>query len=410
MRNDALMIIAAGWMLDGRGGLIRQGRVLEVSGGLIVSIRKIEPADLEKPELVNLSNSTLLPGLVDSHVHLCLSGEVDPHLRRRQLHVSFVEAEGTISAHLGAQMAHGVVALRDGGDFGGHALRYRRESIPSTGIPIHLSASGRAWHAPGRYGGLIGRPPSEGYTLAQSIMKREDGNDHVKIVNSGLNSLTTFGKETPPQFDPDELKEAVQAARALGLKTMVHANGYLPVSMAIRAGCDSIEHGYFMGRDNLKQMAEKKVTWVPTLFAMEAYSHLFSHGSLESETARRNLDRQLDQVRMAKEYGVIIAVGTDAGSPGVCHGQAVREEMRLLMLAGIPLESAVRCATSRGASLLGLQDEMGTLAPGMPATFVATKGGPERLPETLDSPEAIFIRGKAIKRVSNPFAGREKRR
>ena len=239
-------------------------------------------------------------------------------------------------------------------------------------------------------------------------MERQEGNDHVKIVNSGLNSLTTFGKETPPQFEFDELKDAVQAARAAGLKTMVHANGYLPVSMAVQAGCDSIEHGYFMGRDNLKWMAEKGVTWVPTLFAMEAYSRFFRHGSLESEIARRNLDHQLDQVRMAKEYGVIIAVGTDAGSPGICHGQAIREEIRLLMLAGIPLEIAVQCATSRGAGLLGLEDEMGTLAPGMPATFVATKGGPERLPEALDSPEAIFIRGKAIKRVSTSYAGKEK--
>lgn len=402
------MVIAAGWILDGTGAPIRQGMVLEVSGGFTASIRKIEPADLENPGLVNLSNCTLLPGLVDSHVHLCLSGEVDPDLRRRQLHVPYAEAEGTIKTHLGAQLAHGVVGLRDGGDSGGHALRYKREPIQVTGIPVHLSASGRAWHAPGRYGELIGRPPSEGCTLAQSIMKRPEGNDHVKIVNSGLNSLTTFGKETPAQFELDELKGAVQAARAAGLKTMVHANGDLPVKIALQAGCDSIEHGYFMGRESLKWMAENEVTWVPTLFAMEAYSRIFTRGSPESEIARRNLDHQLEQVRMAKEYGVIIAVGTDAGSPGICHGQAIREEIRLLILAGIPLESAVQCATSRGAALLGLKDEMGSLGPGMPATFVATRGGPEGLPETLDSPEAIFIRGKAVQRVSTPYAGKEK--
>ena len=124
--------------------------------------------------------------------------------------------------------------------------------------------AGKAWHAPGRYGALIGRTPFSGHTLAQSNREEEHRADHIKIVNSGLNSLSSFAEETPPQFDTEQIQAAVQAGHDLGLRTMVHANGQEAVRVALEAGCDSIEHGYFMGNDNLLKMAEKGITWVPT--------------------------------------------------------------------------------------------------------------------------------------------------
>jgi imidazolonepropionase-like amidohydrolase len=224
-------------------------------------------------------------------------------------------------------------------------------------------------------------------------LKQLEPVDHIKIVNSGLNSLATFGKETPSQFNPDELKEAVQAGRELGLKTMVHANGREAVAAAIEAGCHSIEHGFFMGEKNLIKMAERDVTWVPTAFTMNAYACMPGSHQRESEVAKRNLDHQLDQIRKSLDYGGRIAVGTDAGSPGVHHGQAIREEIRLLISAGLSLEGAIQCATSNGADLLGLENEVGRVLPGMPATFLATRGRPGSLPESLDSPERIYIDG-----------------
>jgi imidazolonepropionase-like amidohydrolase len=87
--------------------------------------------------------------------------------------------------------------------------------------------------------------------------KEKKGVDHIKIVNSGLNSLSCFAKETKPQFDSAELKAAVRADRQCGLKTMVHANGKMPVKIAVDAGCDSIEHGFFMGVENLHRIADR---------------------------------------------------------------------------------------------------------------------------------------------------------
>ena len=177
---------------------------------------------------------------------------------------------------------------------------------------------------------------------------------------------------------------------------MVHANGRKPVRDAIDSGCDSVEHGFFMGRENLKRLAEKQITWVPTAFTMEAYDRMLPKGSRESEVARKNLDHQLDQIRLAKDFGVRMAVGTDAGSLGVHHGEAVCEEIGMLLIAGLGLGEAVQCATSTGAALLGLEDGAGRLVLGSRATFLAVRAEPERLLETLGSPERVYLKGIRI--------------
>jgi imidazolonepropionase-like amidohydrolase len=117
-------------------------------------------------------------------------------------------------------------------------------------------------------------------------------------------------------------------------------------------------------------------------------------GSRESEVASQNRDHQIGQISLARACGVAIAAGTDAGSPGVHHGSALIEELRLLMEAGFSIQGAVQCATSNGARLLGLERDLGLLRQGMPATFVVVKGDPEGLPESLAEPVQVFVRGR----------------
>jgi imidazolonepropionase-like amidohydrolase len=236
--------------------------------------------------------------------------------------------------------------------------------------------------------------------LVEAMTREGTKRDHIKIVNSGLNSLTRFGEETAPQFGFKELEVAVKTAHALGLKVMVHANGGLPVAWAVEAGCDSIEHGFFMGRANLEKMAERGTTWVPTAFTMAAYADKLAKNSAESEGAKRNLDHQLNQIRVAKGLGVSIAAGTDSGSLGVNHGEALSEELRLLMSAGFSLQEAVQCASSRGAELLNVEDHTGVLAPGRPATFVAVKAAPEGVLDGLKAPYMVVVSGKVVHPVS----------
>jgi len=193
-----------------------------------------------------------------------------------------------------------------------------------------------------------------------------------------------------------------------------------------------------MGRENLKRLAEKQITWVPTAFTMEAYARTLPKRSRESQVARKNLDHQLEQIRQAKDFGVRMVVGTDAGSLGVHHGEAVceeiglflvaglglveavqsatslgaallglgdragcREEIGLFFVAGLGLGEAVQSATSLGAALLGLGDRAGCLMPGSPATFLAVRAKPERLLEALRFPERVTFKGLPISSLSS---------
>lgn len=383
----------AGWLIDGKGGPIRQNTFLDISEGTILSIDQASPGH---PKVLDFSNCTILPGIVDSHAHLSMSGGNHPEIKKNTRDSLWESRKTIITRNIRDHLANGVLAVRDGGDRAGHVSKFKKNGLSLDPIPVHLHSPGKAWHAPGRYGAFIGRTPLSGHTLAQSIREEKNKGDHIKIVNSGLNSLTNFAEETPRQFDRDQIEAAVQAGHDLGLRSMVHANGQEAVRVALEAGCDSIEHGYFMGTDNLRRMAETGITWVPTVFTMEAYTRILAPDSRESEIAGKNRDHQLQQIQTAAECGVKMAVGTDAGSPGVFHGSAMREEMALFVRAGLPLEKTVQCATSNGASLMGLDDMSGTLLPGRPATFLVFRGPPEALLNPLNMPKRIFISGRMV--------------
>ena len=389
------LTVHAGWLIDGSGGPARPNVRLQLAGGLIRRVGGVDacapPGAGAEPHL-DLRGCTVIPGLIDSHVHLTMCGAPAEALRAWLREAPFQAVGGVILENLRAHLRHGVVAVRDGGGARANALRFARAARVHPGPAVRIFAAGRAWHRAGRYGRLIGRPPEAGQSLAQAVRRDAEAPDHVKIVNSGLNSLSEFGKQTAPQFDSGELAQAVRAAGELGRPVMVHANGEAPVRGAVRAGCRSVEHGFFMGSDNLARMAERGVAWVPTAVTMQAYAEILERVGRSPDVARRTLDHQLEQLLRARGAGVTVALGTDSGSPGVHHGAAVIAEMKLLIRAGFSIEEAVRCAGANGAALLGGRE--GLLAPGRPGTFVAVPGDPGGLPESLASVRAVFIDGR----------------
>ena len=204
----------------------------------------------------------------------------------------------------------------------------------------------------------------------------------------------------PPQFEKEELEQVISEARRHGLPTMVHANGTLPVQLAVEAGCSSIEHGFFMGKTNMQRMADNGVVWVPTAATMKAYSDYLAkqgHRSDPSfaEVSHRNLNHQLEQIGIARQMGVTLALGTDAGSPGVHHGLGVKMELELFVAAGYTVEEAIQCASSNGALLMGLSDR-GQIAPGMRADFMAVRTQPDRVPECLHRISHRVVAGRII--------------
>lgn len=176
---------------------------------------------------------------------------------------------------------------------------------------------------------------------------------------------------------------------------MVHANGESAVRGAIDAGCASIEHGFFMGEANLERLVPRPVTWVPTAVTMQGYVAHSDTRSRAHDIGRRNLDHQLAQLERAHALGVDVATGTDAGTIGVHHGRALKDEIALLMAAGFTMVESIRCATSNGARLLRLPD-LGELAVGRLATLLALAGGPADFPGNLDPPAMLVVAGRVM--------------
>lgn len=383
-------------MIDGKGGSIHRDLLLRLEGGIITAIEAYRPGDHPDPKAtIDFSQCTLLPPLVDAHVHLFMSATSDRERRQWQLSASYEQLLPVMQQHAGDFLRFGVVAVRDGGDQGGYALKFRR----SPAMPEHLllKVVGRGWHKEGRYGRIIGRSPRLGETLADAVAGEEQEVDQVKIVNSGYNSLKVYGLETKLQFTATELRETVMVASRAGRPVMVHANGRDPVRAALLAGCHSIEHGFFMGRENMEMMAERGIFWVPTVYTMKAFFDNLAQlgGDAERQVVAGNLDHQLGQLALARQLGVPVALGTDAGSLGVYHGQALGEELQLFLDAGYSVTEAVACATANGAKLLGIRD-FGILEKGQVATFLVVPGAPTELPGTLCSLQHIYLRGTPL--------------
>ncbi|RPJ71996.1 MAG: hypothetical protein EHM15_10005, partial [Desulfobacteraceae bacterium] len=176
----------AGWMIDGSGEPARPNIRVTVAGGSIHGLEAIGPGSSPVvPEAdYDWRGFTVIPGLIDSHVHLAMTGSPDEGLRTWLREASFDRVREVIRDNLRSHRRHGVVAVRDGGGARGFALRFARGAGDRPRLPVRIRASGRAWHRAGRYGGLIGRPPTPGRSLAAAIREDEERPDQVKIVNS----------------------------------------------------------------------------------------------------------------------------------------------------------------------------------------------------------------------------------
>lgn len=378
--------LRAGWLIDGTGRDARPDRLIIVRSGRIHSIDAFKSHDIALPGFVDLSDHTIIPILMDAHVHLTFSGTCDPAQRKAQLGQTVAQSDQAISKHLLQSIDHGIGALRDAGDHRGDLLRYKHAHAH---MGVDVKAAGWALRAKGRYGRMIGQPAPVENGLDASIEWGPQKPDHLKVINSGINSLDRFGHETAPQFTAGEMECICRYAQQNNLPVMVHANGRLAVRSSIDAGCRSIEHGYFMGRDNLGRMAEKGVFWVPTAIPMAVLTQAGVVAAGQAEVARRTLDHQLEQIFQGHRLGVTIALGTDAGSMGVDHGVAVRQELDLLIQAGLSLGQAIRCATLNAAALMGTKNK-GAIMPAQRTDLMAVKAPAHMLPHRLGDMTCIY--------------------
>lgn len=329
-------------------------------------IQALGQAALEaKAQRLPLPGLWLTPAPLDAHVHLRLGGTPEANLERT--------------------LAAGVVAVRDLGHRPLHPTPWGPKEHPPWVVN-----SGPGLGAVGEGGCWLAQPLAGEQALAQAAWERaQAGVGVVKLFVSGLLDFDQAGGVLHPlALDPSEIASATRAAQEAGLPVAAHANGPAAVAACLTAGVDSIEHGFFMGRDLLERLADQGTAWSPTCAAVAA--HALDPEGRHGPTVRENLQKilagQLEALRRAEVLGVNLVLGTDAGSYGLEHGGAVFREMALWLEAGLKPATVFRAATRRAAKLLGLGQALGEIKPGARPWLLGVPGDPRANPLLLAEP------------------------
>ncbi|HEV2352381.1 MAG TPA: amidohydrolase family protein [Terriglobia bacterium] len=379
----------------GRAVVLHAARLLEIETGKILTPGEVlvegpritaVGSAVKRPagaEVIDLGDRTLLPGLIDAHVHLFLHPGAED-LQTVQESVP----QRTISATLAARddLMAGFTAERDMGTEGaGSSSTDVRNAIDQGSIPgPHLRVCGNAIDILGGHEDAIGYNPqqhvisnatyanSEAELVAVIRQQVKEGADHIKIYQTGRDSLRAGRFSTPYQYTEAELRAAVEEAARTGRRVAVHATGEPGAMYAARAGVVSIEHAFQLSDETMRIMREKQIFAVPTFTIVEYFAnHAPSPAQAASE--RELLQFHAREFRKQLAAGVPMAVGSDVGP--FPHGTQAREFV-LMVKYGMPPLAVLQADLLNGAKLLGWQDQMGALKPGYWADVIAVPGDP----------------------------------
>jgi len=376
------LVLHAARLLDVESGRITAPGEILIEGNTIreVGAKVSRPAGAE---VIDLGDATLLPGLIDAHVHLFLHPGAED-LQTVQESVP----QRTIMAALAARddLLGGFTAERDMGTEGaGSADTAVRNAIDQGLIPgPRLRISGNAVNILGGHEDAIGFNPEQrvlpNATYANDIPElitviREqfkEGADFIKIYETGPDSVVNGRLSTPYQYSEAELTAAVHEAARTGNRVAVHATGEPGTLYAARAGVESIDHAYQLSDETMRLMREKQIFAVPTFTISEYFAdHPIAPGMAALE--RQLIDYHAQEFKKQLAAGVPIAMGSDVGP--FPHGTQAREFVLMVKFGMTPL-AAIQAGTINGAKLLAWQDQIGALKPGYLADIVAVPGNP----------------------------------
>ncbi|MBA4136052.1 MAG: hypothetical protein C0518_01895 [Opitutus sp.] len=348
---------------------------------------------------LHLPGHTALPGLIEAHGHLFLEGgELDPTKRAESLKLSDGELLTRAEARLERLIRLGVVAVRDAGDRNGVGLALqRRYRSPARGAMPYVDSPGAAIHHQGRYGSFMALPLQEHGGIEAAVAARvADGARHIKLLATGIINFEQGAVTAKPQMPADELVRAVAAAHAHGRQAMIHCSGHDGVSNCIAARVDTIEHGFFIDRDQLAQLRDHDIAWVPTFAPVQfQFEHAAALGW--SDRVRDNLRRILDahaaHLAAAATLGVRIVAGSDAGSHGVAHGHGLLWELELMERAGLSATRVLQSVTGDAGQRLGFEEPLGVLRAGAAPRFLITAAPVLDSVRHLRSPATVYCDG-----------------
>lgn len=351
-------------------GSCSQSVLLRWKDGKVDSLQPL--GQLERyPDRTQLWDSYfLMPGWIDAHVHLALDSLDFYQCLENWAQSSLIEEN--IQRFLHRYLERGIVAIRDGGDLPGFSWRAKNRVKEGVWAGPRVVSVHEAVNREGMYGRFLGR----GFKNILEWQEKEkdffgQGIDQLKVVVTGLIRFDEYQKVGPTQWTVEDLTELVESAHRRGMLVMAHASGEEGIPVAIGAGVDSIEHGYYMTTGQLERMREKGIAWVPTVapignllkYPTDRYS---TH---EIDTLKWILDGHLAKIHEAYQLNVRLGVGTDAGAYQVPHAESLFDEMDWLMQAGIPRLEVYRMATHENARILG-SPELGRLDVGTPLSLL----------------------------------------
>lgn len=372
-------------LADPASGRVQRDKTLVIRGNQIVEIRDGFVGD---GKVVDLRGAFVLPGLIDSHVHL--TGETSPNSR-----LDGVTQSDATQAMVGARFARrtlnaGFTTVADLGA-SNEAIFALRDAVRRGDVPgPRIIASGSAVSIHGGHGDANGyrddilhlMSPESICSGPEDCMRAvrlqvRSGADIIKITATG-GVLSNTAAGLAQQFSEDELAAIVASAHRMGRQVTAHAHGVDGINAFLKAGGDSIEHGTYLDDESMRLFKAHNAWLVPTLMAGDYVARIAASPDnfftpAQTAKALEAGPKMLDMARRAHAGGVRIAFGTDTGVSA--HGDNA-QEFALLVRAGLTPLEAIQSATVGAAEHLKISNEAGRLAPGMPADLIAVSGDP----------------------------------
>ena len=382
--QDEVKVIRAGQLLDVTNGRMLSDQLIVVRNNVIEAVGDANRINIPSGAIeIDLSNSTILPGLIDAHVHLTSDASVNGYdsLSRSSIRNALY---GTYSAGLTLRsgfttvrnvgaVAYGDVALRDSivdGEVAGPRMIVAGQSLGITGGHCDNNL------LPAEYDFNAGGVADGPWAVRQKVRENNKYSaDLIKFCATGgvMSKGTSLGAQ---QFTQEEMNAIVDEAHTLGMKVAAHAHGTNGIQAAIRAGVDSVEHASILDDETIRLALEYETALVMDIYVSDYILESGTEvGMLEESLAK---EREVGQVQResfqrAHAAGVNIVFGSDAGV--YPHGLNGRQFSKMVEFGMSPMQ-AIQAATLKAAALLGLENQVGTLNEGAYADLIAVQGNP----------------------------------